>query len=192
MPKNFLLVAMLIFSMPLFVSASNTNGVIDSTGKYAWGENIGWINFGASDSNVQITDSAITGYAWSANYGWINLNPLTGGILNDGAGNLSGYAWGENLGWIDFADVSINSSGEFMGYAVIENDSSRISLNCANTSCASSDFKVKTDWRPQSARPACNNALDDDSDGKIDYPADPGCGSLTDEDETDAAAGGSV
>ena len=27
-------------------SASETNGTIDTTYKYAWGENIGWINFG--------------------------------------------------------------------------------------------------------------------------------------------------
>ncbi len=33
---------------------------------------------------------------------------------------------------------------------------------------------------------ACNNKKDDDADGKIDYPADPGCTSLTDNDETDA------
>ncbi|MFN0251170.1 MAG: PPC domain-containing protein [Kofleriaceae bacterium] len=33
--------------------------------------------------------------------------------------------------------------------------------------------------------PQCGDALDDDMDGKNGYPTDPGCGSLTDNDETD-------
>ena len=172
--------------LPAAVFASNTNGTIGGAYKYGWGENIGWLNFGSSNGNVQVTDSAITGYVWSDNYGWINLSPAASGIVNDGYGNLSGCGWGENLGWIDFSNVTINASGEFLGYAAVDQDSSQISLNCANTgSCAASDFKVKTDWRPRSVRPACNNALDDDGDGKIDYPADPGCSSLTDDDEVD-------
>ena len=35
--------------------------------------------------------------------------------------------------------------------------------------------------------PACSNGKDDDGDGKIDYPADPGCTSQTDSDEFNAA-----
>ena len=34
--------------------------------------------------------------------------------------------------------------------------------------------------------PACGNGSDDDTDGYTDYPADPGCGSLLDGDETDS------
>jgi len=171
-----------------FVLAAPENGIINDTNKYAWGEDIGWINFNTTNSNVRVTDSAITGYAWSANYGWINLNPDTSGVLNDNEGNLSGYGWGENLGWIDFSAVTINSAGYFLGNAVIDRDSSRISFNCANTdSCNSSDFKVRTDWRHRSERPLCNNSLDDDGDNLIDYPDDPGCSSLTDDDETNGA-----
>jgi poly(hydroxyalkanoate) depolymerase family esterase len=33
---------------------------------------------------------------------------------------------------------------------------------------------------------ACNDGVDNDSDGNIDYPADPGCSSAADNDETDA------
>lgn len=36
-------------------------------------------------------------------------------------------------------------------------------------------------------KPACSNGRDDDNDGKVDYPADPGCTSATDNDETDPA-----
>ena len=34
---------------------------------------------------------------------------------------------------------------------------------------------------------ACSNGKDDDGDGKVDYPADPGCTSASDTDETDPA-----
>ena len=182
----FIYISILLAS-PNTVFASETNGTIDSTYKYAWSENIAWINFGVSTGNVAVTDSAVTGYAWSANYGWIALTPTSsyGGITNDGEGDLSGSAWGENTGWIDFEGVSIDSSGYFSGYAT-STITGQISLNCSNTvSCASSDFKVRTDWRPQSARAACNNSTDDDGDGLTDYPNDPGCSSASDTDETD-------
>lgn len=183
MNRHFAIFLFSFLFLPFFAFASSTDGTIDSTYKYAWGNNIGWVNLGTSGGNIHITDSAITGYAWSQNYGWINMNPASSGIVNDGEGDLSGHAWGQNLGWIDFGNVGISSSGQFSGAAVVENDSSQISFDCAN--CV-----VRTDWRPRSARPACNNATDDDSDGKTDYPTDPGCSSLTDSDETDALSGG--
>lgn len=34
-------------------------------------------------------------------------------------------------------------------------------------------------------QPQCSDTRDNDNDGKIDYPADPGCSALTDNDETD-------
>ncbi len=138
-------VFLLFLLYPVFVSAAN--GTIDSVEKYAWGDYIGWVNFGCNNCNVVVGDSIITGYVWSANYGWINLNPTEGGVMNDGTGNLSGYAWGENIGWINFDDVSVNSSGEFLGYATTSNFGS-ISFNCINGDiCADSNFKVKTTWR---------------------------------------------
>lgn len=145
-----------VFVLP--VLASETDGTIDSSYKHAWGENIGWINFGSSEGNVHITDSSLSGYAWGENVGWINLNPDYGGITNDGQGNLSGYAWGENVGWISFnpsgGGVSIDSNGDFSGYAWGENVG-WIIFNCSTTnSCATVDYKIKTDWRPQSVRDA--------------------------------------
>ncbi len=136
--------------------ASETNGTIDGTYKHAWGENIGWLNFGCDNCDVVITDSGLTGNVWSAQYGWINLSPdQTGntGVLNTSEGTLSGFAWSSNLGWIDFDGVTINSSGEFLGYATVESDGGQINFNCINgNSCSGADFKVKTDWRPASVR----------------------------------------
>ncbi len=143
-----------IFVSPVF--ASTTDGTIDSASKYAWSENLGWLNFAVDGGNIHITDASLTGYIWSENAGWIILNPSTSGVINDGNGNLSGYAWGENIGWIDFnptgGGVIINSSGEFLGYAYGEN-AGWIVFNCSTTSsCSTVDYKVKTDWRPASSR----------------------------------------
>jgi len=146
-------VFVLVFFSTEYVFASTTTGSIDSTSKYAWGENIGWINFGCDECDVTITDSGITGYAWNAQFGWINLNPTTAGVLNTSSGVLSGHAWSPNLGWIDFTGVTISTTGEFSGYATLDSDSSQINFNCATgASCATADFKVKTDWRPASVR----------------------------------------
>lgn len=187
------------------VFASSTGGTIDPNNegyKYAWGENIGWLNFGTTEGNIHVTDSALTGYIWAENIGWISLNCSNGSscatvdykVANNGEGTLTGYAWSENTGWINFnptyGGVTINSSGEFLGYAWGENIG-WVVFNCSTTnSCGTVDYKVKTDWRPRSARPACNNSIDDDGDGKIDYPNDPGCDSLTDTNETDSAGQG--
>ncbi len=150
--KKFLFVyavgaALLTFLCIARVSfASTTDGTIDATSKYAWGSNIGWVNFGTSGGNVHITDTVLTGYAWSENYGWINLSPSLGGVTNDGTGILSGYAWGEKLGWISFSGVSISSSGVFAGSAAVSSTpKGSISFDCTNCS-------VRTDWRPASVR----------------------------------------
>lgn len=142
-----------IFSPANYAFASETQGTIDGTYKYAWGENIGWLNFGCNGCGVSVTDTGLSGHAWSRQYGWINLSPSVSGVLNNAEGTLSGYAWSSNLGWINFSGVAINSSGEFLGYATIKSDNSRINFNCANaSSCGSADFRVKTDWRPRNVR----------------------------------------
>ncbi|MEW5907863.1 MAG: hypothetical protein AB1643_01635 [Patescibacteria group bacterium] len=156
--------------LPIWVFASQTEGTIDSTYKYAWSENAGWINFGCGQCNVLITDSGLTGYAWNDNYGWINLSPTNSGVTNNGEGNLVGYAWAENLGWIDFDNVSINASGKFTG-AASGDISGVITFDCANCD-------VRTDWRPQSARtptPTCGDGTCNGSETCSSCSAD--CGS---------------
>ncbi|MFH1412953.1 MAG: peptidoglycan-binding protein [bacterium] len=144
--------AVTFLGLPFFASASIATGTIDGTYKYAWSENMGWLNFGASSGNVLVTDTAITGYAWSSEYGWINLAPSTSGVINNSEGTLSGSAWGEGVGWINFSGVTIDDNGYFTGYATGD-ESGQVSFNCSNTSsCSSSDFKVRTDWRKASLR----------------------------------------
>ena len=101
--------------------------------QYAYGENVGWLNFEPSiGDGAQVDSDKLTGYVWAENIGWVNLSPSTyGGVFNDGSGNLSGYAWGENVGWINFNPVvsgdpidygvKIDSDGNFDGWAYGEN-----------------------------------------------------------------------
>lgn len=122
-------------------SATHGDSTINSTEKYAWSANAGWINFEANITHgIVTTESYLADYTWAANIGWIHLGngaPDNGyhyannsatdfGVNHDGAGNLHGYAWSANTGWINFGPAgSTHSSrprinlltGAFSGYA---------------------------------------------------------------------------
>ena len=138
------LIFTILLLLPLAASAGNIDPDKDGS-QYAYGENVGWINFEPSQGGgVTVTDSAVTGKAWGENIGWINLSPATGGVANDGVGNLSGYAWGENVGWINFsptgAGVKIDpATGVFSGKAWGEN------IGWINF--APNGKPIKTSWR---------------------------------------------
>ncbi len=104
----------------------------DNGRQYAWGENIGWLNFEPQQGpGVHVSSAKVEGFVWAENIGWINLSPASyGGLVNDGQGNLSGHAWGENVGWINFDPqapdetdygVKIDADGNFDGWAWAEN-----------------------------------------------------------------------
>ena len=138
--KQKLTILFLIFSLFLPLAFAQA-GTILSTHKYAWSDNVGYINF----ENVIVGDTALSGYAWSTNTGFIKLNPSLGGVLNDGNGHLSGSAWGEGLGYIDFSGVSINTNtGRFSGTAT-GTLVGTLTFDCP-IYC-----DVQTDWRPFSA-----------------------------------------
>ncbi len=148
--KTFFVLVLLGIGFILFPTLSHAQrtGTIDDYFKYAWSENIGWINFKPSGVVVIVDDTKITGYIWSENHGWINLQPVNGGVTNTPNGELGGMAWGEHTGWIDFSEAWIDQDGFFWGYL----DGPLIgktTLNCANTdSCGVFDFRVRTNWRP--------------------------------------------
>jgi hypothetical protein len=133
---SIVIVVTLFCITPLFAQTGN----IDETEKYAWGTNIGWVNFCPQHGGVTVYSDHLEGYAWAENIGWIRLgthtsgsphtyendNQLDYGVNHDGAGNLSGYAWSTNAGWINFnpthSQVTINmTTGSFDGYAWSEN-----------------------------------------------------------------------
>ncbi len=124
----------------LAVGVALAAGNISATDKWAWGTNVGWLNFNDANGGVTVYDDHLEGYAWGENIGWIRLGAHTGGGLhtyaNDAAGSygvnrdpgtgaLSGYAWGAAVGWINFnpdhGGVTVSEAGEFSGYAWGEN-----------------------------------------------------------------------
>ncbi len=148
--KIVFVLALLILAIPSVSKAATLTG-------FAWGENVGWIDF----SRVVVNANNLSGYAYGENIGWISLNcnqqpsgantcsTNNYAVLKSSSGALSGFAWGENVGWIDFSRVSINpSTGAFSGYAYGENIG-WISLNCSNTNtCGTNPYNVT---RPVSA-----------------------------------------
>ena len=183
-----------VYYTALGQQAHDQGWTVTSGTQNAWGENIGWVDMKPANGQVYVSDDGLWGYAYGEQIGWISLNchndeqncTNSYGVSNDGEGHLSGFAWGENTGWIDFGSstkpyqVTIDTSGDFHGYAYGENIG-WISFNSDNG--GSYTYKVATNWRPVSVRPLCNNTLDDDADGLIDYPADTECSSLLDNTE---------
>jgi hypothetical protein len=120
----------------LLIAVSVYAGNIDpyqEDSKYAYGENVGWLNFDPSQGpGVIVGDGKVIGYLWQENIGWINLSPTHyGGVAYDSQWRLSGYAWSENQGWINFNPtvpgdhtrygVVIDGQGNFNGWAYGEN-----------------------------------------------------------------------
>ena len=60
---------------------------------------------------------------------------------------------------------------------------SDVALNSREAGSNQPQLVVETN--PTSASAACSDGLDNDADGLIDHPADPGCTSSSDTDETD-------
>ena len=163
--RSYAFLAALVLSL-LFVGVALAAGNIDATNKWAWGTNVGWINFAPDNGGVTVYGDHLEGYAWSENIGWIRLGVYTGGgshtytnadqtaygVNNNGAGNLSGYAWGTNAGWINFAPanggVTLDpATGDFAGYAWGEN------VGWIHFQNGSPAYKVNTTWR--GAPPTC-------------------------------------
>jgi hypothetical protein len=99
------------------VAESQAASTINAANKYAYGANVGWLDFrGDTNNGVVIGEYVCSGNIYAANVGWINLGggvPVNNiqyqnnaandyGVNHDGAGNLRGYAYGANIGWINF------------------------------------------------------------------------------------------
>lgn len=165
MPRRMIISIVLIVTLFLTLAGMvYAAGNIDATNKWAWGSNIGWINFNPTHGGVTVYDDHLEGYTWAENIGWIRLGAYTGGgahtyandaagtygVNNDGHGNLSGYAWGTNVGWINFnpshSQVTIDpDTGEFDGYAWAENVG-WIHFRNSGTNA----YSVLADWRDSS------------------------------------------
>ena len=58
----------------LFKVAQAATGNIDPTNKWAWGTNIGWLNFNPTHGGVTVYLDHLEGYAWAENIGWVSLS----------------------------------------------------------------------------------------------------------------------
>ena len=58
---------------------------------------------------VVAADGVLSGYAWGENVGWIDFAPTGGGVSANSSGDLYGYAWGENIGWLSFNCIDASS-----------------------------------------------------------------------------------
>ena len=135
---TYLFYAIVTFSISLnlFSVVQAATRIIDPNNKYAWGTNIGWVNFNPTQGGVMVYADHLEGYAWAENIGWIRLGSHTGGgsytyantatnnygVNRDSSGNLSGYAWSTTTGWINFnpthSQATIDpATGAFDGYA---------------------------------------------------------------------------
>ncbi len=131
--------------------------------RWAWGENIGWINVepqGEGGPGANVGDFSVTGWLWGENVGWINLScqnesvcaTTDYGVRNDGFGRLSGFAWSENGGWVNFGPTTCAgdptcgvrvdpATGFFRGRAWTEN-MGWITFSAA----APADWTARTSW----------------------------------------------
>jgi len=146
----------LLFSTFTFqLSTARAATTIDGVNKYAWGANIGWLDWrGDTNSGAVIGEYVCSGYLYAANVGWINLgsgapankiqyqnnSAADFGINHDSLGNLRGYAWGANIGWLNFETNGAPKvdlfTGRMSGYVW--------SANCGWISLSNSAASVQT------------------------------------------------
>jgi hypothetical protein len=111
---------------------------------------------------------------------WSNQPGPTGPVLATGR-------WTTKTGYKDFDVTAAVTGGVPVSFLL------RHPVGCNATGDVSFTSREATSNQPQLAvqtttggpPPACSDGTDNDSDGFTDYPADPGCMSATDTDETD-------
>ncbi len=163
----------------------------DPAEKYAWGENVGWLNAHSDHHAVTIhysegTGGWLSGHLWAENIGWIvmgnagdgpydNTTAENWGVNLAAGGWLSGYAWGENVGWINFGHAHCDAridvdNGAFAGHAWGEN------IGWVKFSGETPAYGVRTlafDRQPKGTPNwwLVNHGVDEDYDAGDDVPA---------------------
>ena len=84
-------------------------------------------------------------------------------------------------GWVSGNAIVVIISGSDIATA------SGVVLRRQGSQRAGPARRVDDGQYPPPPHPACSDGVDNDGDGKIDYPADPGCTGASDTDETNAA-----
>jgi hypothetical protein len=170
-PLELPALALLSLAGLLPLSGLQAATTINPDNKYAYGANLGWMDWrGDINNGAVIGEYICSGYIYAANVGWISLGsgtPANGiqyqnnsatdwGVNHDGLGNLRGYAWGANIGWINFENTGAPrvdlKTGKLSGYVW--------SANCGWISLSNVVAHVQTD--------VIANGADTDGDGLPD------------------------
>jgi len=155
--RTFIPLAGIISSVVLSPAAlTHAASTIDAANRYAYGANLGWIDWRADGNNGAVIGAYVcSGYLYAANLGWIslgsgsptnqiyyqNLSANDFGVNQDGLGNLRGYAYGADIGWVSFENIGAPKvnlrTGVLSGYVY--------SANCGWISLSNSVAFVQTD-----------------------------------------------
>ena len=108
-----------LLALLTFCFAAPAATSINPVNHFAYGANIGWIDWRGDVANgAVIGEFVASGHIYGANVGWIHLGdgtPANGirylnnsatdfGVNHDGIGNLRGFAYGANIGWLFFTN----------------------------------------------------------------------------------------
>jgi len=138
---NYTRLCSIVVCLMLIVCSATVqaSGNILSSGKYAWSETGGWLNFNPAGGGVVVYPDHLEGYAWLENIGWVKTGSYSGGgthtytnlTATDWGVNLdgsvfSGFAWSDSAGWINFKPIGggvtfDTATGVLDGYAWAEN-----------------------------------------------------------------------
>lgn len=181
-------------------------GVSHNLSGYAWSDNVGWISFNCTDLSscsttdygvgINSSDGNLFGYAWSPNIGWITFNQseLSGCPSGTCVANLSQNTLS---GWAKALSSSDSESGGWDGWISLNGGNYGVTFDISTNKFSGyawgSDVIGWVDFNPQYggivkdsqiSNTECSDGVDNDSDGKIDYPNDLGCTSLADDNES--------
>ncbi|MFO0857267.1 MAG: hypothetical protein U0640_07935 [Phycisphaerales bacterium] len=115
----------IVASSLLMAGSVLAQSTVDTTNKFSWSENCGWMNWrdagnpqASQGVRLALSGTHLSGFVWCENIGWMNFGDGTpangvsyanatgadfGVNVDPVTGNLSGLAWGENVGWINFS-----------------------------------------------------------------------------------------
>ena len=95
----------------------NNDGLGNLRG-YAWGANIGWINFeNMGAPRVNLLTGQLSGYVWSANCGWISLSNAVAYVQSDSLWPGQLAADGLPTAWLlaNFGTTNVNANADPTG-----------------------------------------------------------------------------
>jgi len=181
------------------VGASAVRAATKAVNGWAWSDTIGWIQFAPDFGGVSVdnTTGAFSGSAWSENIGWIDFAPTAetapdgnpGGVFLDrSTGAVTGWAKAvsgdASAGWDGW--ISMSGTADDGGSYGVELDKNTNNFSgWAWGSDVIGWISFSGDSYVVSLNPECSDGIDNDGDGLVEFPNDPGCTDPNDNSEAD-------